>query len=635
MSLFGSTRVPGRRRSARRLIHASVLVAVISLLAAACGSSGGSGGSGASAFTTTASWGPSSWSYSPFSANLGVYFSAFGVQLPLAVDEKTSNQTEMFASVPQLMTGMSVTPNNVATVHLVPGAKFSDGEPADATSVIDTILLRLVQQNPVYEDDIENVSSPNPTTVVITFTPGTAKVNVRGLTTNMIPQPPGQYKQFLPTGIEPTLLAYSKLIQNPKTEASAQSSPLFAKIEPYTKKLLTYSPRKLIGDGPFMVSGANTSQITEVKSPTFFGAAKVHVQKITLLNTASSSSNVYAQIYSHDIDWYGQATPSATELRQTKATSGEHLISIPDDQTEDLLINNKAYPFTLTPVRQALAYLINRQSLTQTEDGGTLTANAPSALPDGLGKVLNDIWLTQAQRAQLNPYNYSPSRATSLLESAGFKMSGGHWLMPNGKPFTTTVIAPVAPSNAVLSAQDIAAQLTHFGISATASTVPGASYQDQYEKGDFQLAWQNGIDGNLEPICGVATSGLGEPVNYTYGSNGKVIQGQPGIGFGPGYDVPGLGNVQVSQTSTTECQQIQAGPHMAALTWDWAQVINRAVPFVNFADDDALDVYSTSHYTDWPPASSILWQYTGLASANPYQPALVLMMEDGYIRPGS
>jgi peptide/nickel transport system substrate-binding protein len=533
------------------------------------------------------------------------------------------------------MTSMSVTSNNVATIHLVPGAKYSDGEPVDAADVIGTILLRLVQQNPVYEDDIENVTSPNSTTVVVTFTSSTANVNVRGLIANMIPQPLSEYRQFLPAGIESTLLAYNKLVQNPKTEASAQSSPLFAKIEPYTEKLLTYSPGKLIGDGPFMVTGANTSTITEVKSPTYFGASKVHVQNVTLLNTASSASSVYAQLYSQDIDWYGDATPSATEYRQLKATSDVHVYSIPDDQTEDLLINNKAYPFTLTPVRQALAYLINRQTLTQTEDGGTLTASKPSTLPDGLGTVLDGIWLTPSQRAQLNPYDYSQSKAAALLESAGFKKSGGHWLMPNGKPFTTQVIAPTSPQNAVLAAQDIAAQLTAFGITATASTLPGASYQDQYQKGDFQLAWQNGINGNLEPICGIATSGLGEPANYTYGSNGKVIPSQPGIGFGPSYDVPGLGNVQVSQTSTTECQQVQAGPHMAALAWDWAQVVNKAVPFINFADDEALSVYSTARYTDWPPASSILWQYTDLASSNPYQPGLLVMIEDGYIRPGS
>jgi peptide/nickel transport system substrate-binding protein len=622
---------------ARRIAGATALVTGVGLLAAACTTPATSGGSGASgpAFSTTASWGPSSWTYSPFSTGLGTYFSAFGVQLPLGIDEKTANQTEMFSTVPQLMTSLSVSPNNVATIHLVPGAKFADGEPVNAANIIDNVLLHLVQQNFQYEDQIENVSSPNPTTVVMDFTPATANVNVRGLITNMIPQPISQYKQFLPAGIEPTLLAYSKLVRDPKTTATAQSSPLFAKIEPYTQKLVDYSPKNLLGDGPFMVTGANTSSITEVKSPTYFGAAKVHVRSVTLLNTASSGSSVFAQLFSHDIDWYGDATPSATELRQLKSTNDLSVASIPSDQIENLLINNQAYPFTLTPVRQALAYLINRQTLTQTEDGGSLTASEPSTLPDGLGSVLDGIWLTPSQRAQLNKYPYSPSKATALLRAAGFKKSGGKWIMPDGKPFITQVLAPTAPASAVLAAQAAAAQLTAFGIPATASTAPSAGYQNQYQRGDFQLAWQYGVNGNLEPICGVATSGLGSPINYTYGTNNKDIPGQPGIGFGASYDAPGLGKVAVSQTADLQCQDTTAGPQMATYTWDWAQVVNTAVPFLDFADDAALNVYSTAHYTNWPPASSALWQYSGLASTNPWQPALVLMMEDGYISPGS
>jgi peptide/nickel transport system substrate-binding protein len=629
-------RHPSAGRSIGRISAAVVLATSTGLLAAACSSSPSSSGSSsanAPAFTTTASWGPTSWSYSPFSTGLGAPFTAFGVQLPLAINEKTANQVQMFASLPQLMTSMTVSPSNLVVVHLVPGAKFSDGEPMDATAVVDTFLLDLVQQSTVVEDNVENISAPNSTTVDIQFTPQTANVNVRGMTTNTIPQPPDEYKQFLPASLIPTLWAYNKLVQNPKTLATAQSSPEYAKIEPYTAKLIDYTPKTLIGDGPFMVTGVNTSSITEVKSPTYFGASKVHVQKVTLLNTDSSGSSVFADLFSHDLDWDGNSKPSTTELHQLKSTSDLNVVTEPADQTEELLINNQSYPFTLTPVRQALAYLINRQTLTETEDGGSLTSNAPSTLPDGLGSMEGGIWLTAAQQAQLNPYNYSPSKATSLLQAAGFKKSGGKWIMPDGKPFTTTVIAPATPANAVVAVQDIAAQLSAFGIPATASSVTPAGYQTQFQKGDFQLAWESGVDGNLEPVCGVASGGLGSSANYEFGSNGADIPGEPGIGFGNGFNVPGLGKVDVSQAVISECQQTQAGPLLAALAWDWAQVVDTQVPFLDYADDQAINVYSTANYTNWPPASSPLWAYSGLASNDQW--ALLLMIEDGYISPAS
>jgi peptide/nickel transport system substrate-binding protein len=627
------TRQHHRRHRARyhsisRFARAAVAVTCAGLLAAACSSSANSSsGANAPAFTTTATWGPTSWTYNPSGTG---HYDGFGVLLPLALVEKTANQDEMFQLIPQLMTSYSLASNNVLTLHLVKGAKFSNGEPVDATDVVDTIMLSLVDEGFVQENDIENVTAPNSTTVVITYTPKTANINARGVIAGLTPLPMAQYGQFLPPGMEQTLLAYNKLIQNPKTAATAESSPLYTKIAADNKKLVAYSPTKLIGDGPFMVTGANTSSITEVKSPTYFGASNVHVDKLTLLNTVSSSS-VYAQLFSHDIDWNGDATPSSTELSQAKATSDMNDVSVNDDVTENMLFNNKAYPFTLTPVRQAIAYLLNRTTLAETEDGGTLTDNQPDSLPDGLGPLLNGIWLSASQRSQLNPYTHSPSEATTLLESAGFKKAGGHWMMPNGQQFKTQVIAPSTPGNAALAATETAAELTAFGISATASAVPTASYQTQYEKGDFQIAWTTGVDSNLEPVCGIASGGLGAPTNYTFGSNGAVTAGEPGIGFGPTYNVPGQGVVPVSQTIDAECQDTNAGPELAASAWDWAQVANKEVPFLSYADDDAVNFYSTDHYTNWPPASSWLWQESGIYATS----ALELMIENGYISPKS
>jgi peptide/nickel transport system substrate-binding protein len=550
------------------------------------------------------------------------------VLLPLAFVEKTSNQVKMFQLIPQLMASYSLSASNVMTIHLVSGAKFSDGEPVNATDVADSILISMVAgQSLPY---IENVTAPNPTTVVVDFTPQTASINSRGMVAGggFMPLPMSQYKQFLPAGMAQNVLAYAKLLQNPKTTATALSSPAYQKVAADQKKLQAYSPSKLIGDGPFMLTGINTSTVSEVKSPTYYGASHVHIGKLTLLNTISSSS-VYPQLYSHDIDWYGAATPSSTELGSAKAASGLNEITVNNDVVENMLFNNKSYPFTLTPVRQALAYLINRNTLAETEDGGTLTYNAPDTLPDGLGPLLGGIWLTAAQRAQLNPYAYDPSKATSLLTSAGFTKTGGHWMMPNGQQFKAQVIAPATPANAALFATETASELSAFGITATASTVPVASYQPQYEKGDFQIAWATGVNANLEPVCGIANGGLGSPWNYSFGANLAITPGMPGIGFGPNFNVPGHGVIPVSQTIVSECQTTNAGPELAARAWDWAQVVNQQVPFLSFADDEAVNFYSSSRYTSWPPASSWLWQESGMFPSQ----ALQMMIENGYISP--
>lgn len=635
-----------RRGLAGRWIRASAVGASLALLAAACGSAssgaakGTSRGSNANvtnskAFVTTASWGPTSWSYNPYA--LSGAFLGFGVQLPLAIPEKSDNETKMFSLVKQLMSSYTVTklPNggHMETLHLVKGAKFSNGEPVDSTDVMDSILLMGVDQEYIFDQDVTGVSAPNATTVDFSFGPHVYSTTYRGWLAGFYVVPMSQYGQFLPKGIESTLLAYNKLVQNPATAATATKSAAYKTINALTKKLQAYNPKTLIGDGPFELTGAATATATEVKSPTYFGAKNVHVEKLELVNTVSSPT-VYPLLYSHDIDWY-RGTPSTTELSSWKATSGAHTDYSYADLTENLLFNDKRYPFTLTPVRQALAYVINRKTLVETEDGGAEVGSLPTTHPDGLGIVENHVWLSPSQRASLIEYNYDPSKATKLLDHAGFKKVAGQWIMPNGKQFTTSVTGSAGngPSgqNEVLFSKEVAAMLTSFGIKTSASAVPATSYTAITAKGQFQIAWAEGVGTNLDPICGVETGGLGGPTNYAFGSNGAFTAGEPGIGFGPTANVPGIGTVKVSQTVTKECQSTPSGARMGALAWDWARLVNEEVPFLTYANDRTVILYSSHSYSDYPPANSWLWSEAGIFPTQ----ALYLMIENGYIRPAS
>lgn len=603
------------------------------LLAAACGApapnaqaSPGGSAARAPAFETTATWGPASWTYNKFGTG---YFGGFGVQLPLGIPEKTKNRIEMFNIIPQLYRSFSEGTNTI-TVHLIPGERFSDGEPLNAQDVVDTILLSGVQQSYTFDVDVTGASAPNPTTVVIDFLPNVPSIIKRGWMLGVTPLPMSQYGQFLPAGMEQDVWAYNKLLQNTSTAPTAQSSAAYKAIEADFTKLEHYQPKKLIGDGPFMLTGASTGSAVEVRSPTYFDAARVHVQKLTLLNTATSSANVYPLLYSGDVDWYGPATPSAPEYEQWQGTAGAHSESVNGDVTQDIVFNNQRYPFTLQKVRQAMAYLIDRRSLLESEDGGRLIGNRPDQVPDGLGGLLNSIWLSPAQLAQLNRYQYSPSRATGLLESAGFHKSGGHWIMPNGQPFATTVISSASspPPSGPLFAKQVASVLTNFGIQATANAVNASGYAAQISKGQFDIAQETGVGTNLAPLCGLASSGLGAPINYSFSSNGAFTSGEPGIGFGPTRDIPGIGTVQVSQTADYECQHIGAGPRAAALSWDWARVVNSQVPFLTYGDDYSLIMYSGSHYS-WPAPSNSLWQEAGIYTTQ----TLMIMIERGLVSP--
>ena len=609
------------------------MLACAALLAAACDSgnqsssaSSSNGAAGGHPFVTTASWGPASWSFNQHGTG---YFAGFGVQLPLGIPQKTTNRVQMFNIIPQLYTSFSEGKNSV-TVHLIPGAKFSNGDPVDAQDVVRSILLDGVAQSGTFESDVTNAVAVNSTTVEIDFLPNVPSIIKRGWMLGVVPLPMSQFGQFLPAGMEQDVWTYNKLLQNPATASTALSSSAYKAIEADFVNLQHFQPKTLIGDGPFMLTGISTGSAVEVKSPTYFDASKVHVQKLNLINTVSSTATVYPMLFSNDLDFYGPASPSTPEYEHWQATPGAHSQSVNQDRTEELLFNNKKYPFTLMPVRQAIAYLINRKTLLESEDGGRLIGNQPEQVPDGLGGVLNSIWLSPAQLHSLNPYNYGPTKATQLLESAGFHKSGSQWIMPNGEPFTTTVISSSAspPPNGPLFVKQLASVLSNFGIQTTASTVPSSSYTNQIHKGQFDLAQEEGVNGNLAPLCGLAGSGLGAPINYSHSSTGAFTAGEPGIGFGPNYDLPGVGNVPVSPTIDYQCQHTAAGPPAATLSWEWAQVVNSQLPFLTYSDIESVILYSSSRYS-WPAPSNQLWQEAGIYTTQ----ALMIMIEQGGVRP--
>ena len=580
---------------------------------------------GSPTFTTTASWGPTSWTYNFFGTGR---FAGYGTILSMgfphtaATKQYAGGNHDVFYIIPQLYTSYTATTSKV-TLHLIPNVKFSDGEKMDAQDVVNTILLGgLNPANVAFNTDVTNATVINPTTVEIDFVPG--KVNL-GWMLAIDPLPMSQYGQFLSADLDQDIWSYAHLVQDPSTTATAPSSAAYKAIYADYTNMLHYQPKEVIGDGPFMLTGVSTGSAVEVKSPTYFGASKVKVQKVNIINTVSGG-NVYPLLFSQNVDWYANAAPSATEYDQWLATSGAHTRTTSADQVEEVLFNNKVYPFTLRPVRQAIAYMVNRTTLLKEEDGGKLVGNQPDQIPDGLGGFLNNLWISPAHLKQLNQYKYSPSKATQLLESAGFHKPGQQWIMPNGQPFTTTVIASSTGAGP-LFAKELASILTNFGVQATASTVNSTSYQNRITKGQFDLAWwPTGVHGNLGPMCGFLTDGLGQPLNYTFQTTGAYSAGEPGIGFGPTYNVPDLGTVQVSQTITDECQN--AGTKAAALAWDWARVVNSELPFLPYGDTYNVILYSGAHFT-WPAASNPIWQETGLYPSQ----AMLLMIERGMIRP--
>lgn len=614
------SRVTSRRSPWWRAV-AAVIAAACCVLAACTGNSG-SGGKSASApaFGATAAWNET-WSKNPFNPNFFTQIAAQWAQLPMGYALQSKDRVLMFSIMPELMSSYTVDKNNLATVHIKPNLKFSDGSKLDATDVYDSMLLREVYQLG-YDINIQSIKVANPTTIKIQYYKGSAAA--RGSIIAITPVPMSVYGKFVVPGLYQAWATYGKLYRSAGPDKAATSAA-YKTIKSDYDKLTKFEPKKFVGDGPFTIQNVTTAQATLVKNNNFYAASKVGIPKVTLTNS-TTTSNIFPLLFSHNLDLYAGAETSATILNRWKSTPDAQQVTVGWDRTEEIDFNNKQYPLTMSAARQALAHVIDRKKLVETEVGGT-SVNKPTTYPDGLSSLLNQTWLSQSQLAGLDQYKLDTGKATQLLTAAGFKKTGGQWIMPNGKPWTADVIAPSTPSTAMLAAKEVAAELSGFGIKATASSVDPTGYIDRQAKGDFSLAYQTGVNGNLSPICGIASGGLGNPNNYSYTGDQS---GDPGIGFGPKLTVPGIGkNINISQTIVQQCQYTKSGPVMAQQAAAWASLVNEQLPYLTYSDQYLLAEYSTEHYTKWPAADSKYWQE---ATINMNQ-ALTWMIEDGYIQP--
>jgi peptide/nickel transport system substrate-binding protein len=633
MSVFASERASMRSSTRRRVLApAAALAGSLALAAGTCSITAGASQASATPqpavshpaqsgqpFVSSATW-DDNFSLNFFSPDYYASVAQSYAMLPLFVPEASKVREQMFTLIPQLGTSYSISSSNVETIHLQPNAKWQDGTAVTSQDVVDFMILEAVDDFPIWPD-VDNVQTPNAHTVKITFYPNIPNTITRGWLAAITALPNSVYGRFMVSGLEQAAITYSHLLRtDPKAAPSSKAESLLKSVLP---KLQAFAPTTLVGDGPFQIVATTSAQAQLNKWAGFYDARNVHVPSITIINSADPST-IYPMLFSHRLDWYAGGAP-ATILDQWKRTSDAHVETAPNDIQYILYFNNKRYPFDELAVRQAIAYVINRQTLLNEQDGGHSLSSVVQ-YPDGLTSSVEPAWITPAQLSTLNPYNYDPAKATSLLKGAGFKLANGQWTMPNGKAFTAHLIAPSVPPAALVAAQVAASMLSKFGIKATSTVVDQSGYDAQVEQGNFDIEWNTGMGGNLSPTCGISTD-LATPPNA---GAPPLYTNDPGIGV-QSANVPGLGHVSnvVQTLGYDDCQEVGATPQMASLTWDWARFVNAQLPFLSYADNNLVDYYSSAHYSDWPPASSSLWPETGLYTTD----ALVIMIEDGYIRP--
>jgi peptide/nickel transport system substrate-binding protein len=226
-----------------------------------------------------------------------------------------------------------------------------------------------------------------------------------------------------------------------------------------------------IGTGPFRFSSyAPGDRLQLARNDSYWGDP-VKLDGVTF-TFVKESTVALTNLQGGQAQWTDNLPPQ--QVGALKGGKDLTVQTVPSNDYWDLAPNEKRKPFDDPRVRQALAYGIDRDQVTQAATFGLATVNQ-TAVPKGSAYYLD-----------YSPYKRDVGKAKSLLAAAGVKGRLPMDLMvTNEYPETVT------------AAQVMQSELKDIGVDVKVRTLDFAAWLDQEGKGSFDtfmLGWLGNID---------------------------------------------------------------------------------------------------------------------------------------------
>jgi peptide/nickel transport system substrate-binding protein len=356
---------------------------------------------------------------------------------------------------------------NILTIHLRKGLKWSDGSNVIAKDLVGTYNLYWAQKNAAWTflKDIVAVDDYTVEFQISKPSPRVLRLILRGYQ----PAPYSQYGKWMDEA--------AKMRADGKANDSDEAKAL-------VNDLLAFKPETIVAYGPFIIDPATVTeaQLELPKNPTGYNADKIDIKKILVYygETAAALPLVLA----NDVD-YSTHSYSASDVESIKAIPNLSILSGPTGTGPGLWFNQKYAPLDKKEVRQAFAYIIDRQ-----ENGQVSLGNAGRGIKyeAGFTDIQVESWLTPETIDKLNPYNKDWAKAEELLTSVGFKKGAdGKWVDAKGVALAFELSVPSDYADWLGSADNAAQQLKDFGINATVRGYPSSERPTVQKEGKYQI----------------------------------------------------------------------------------------------------------------------------------------------------
>jgi peptide/nickel transport system substrate-binding protein len=355
------------------------------------------------------------------------------------------------------------------------------------------------------------------------------------------------------------------------------------------KSLHTYADSKPVGTGPYEVSNCSPQNIKYLRNPSYWKSTASHpVPMIKEIDYPAFLSNTPANLFlsQGQAQWGGQYVPNIKSFYVAKDPAHRHIWFPP--VLNVALVPNLDNPLLgKLPVRQAIAYALNKSAISRLGEGG-------EQQPANQTGVITPTFQSWVDTTIAQP-TYDPAKAQQILTSAGYKKgSDGIFRSPSGQPLSFTSKTISGYSDWDSSLQIITQQLKAVGIGVTVQDENSTPYTSDIQNGHFQLAYA----GSGGPA---ASPG---PSPY-YELRGWLFSGNIGSTNYSRYKSAAADALFNKYPAASQPQQVQIIHQIQKLMAD-------EVPFIPTTEGVDWYQYDTSHIGGWPTQSN---QY---AQPSPY-----------------
>ena len=419
----------------------------LTAVSSATSASGASSSSGSSVLTISNESGEL-WpcAFSPFNSAVEGETVGFVYEPLVFVDSLESGKT-----TPWLASSFAWSDaNKVLTFTIRKGVKWSDGKPMTAADVVFT--FNLLKKNPAL--DLTAVWSvlrsvvQSGDNVVLTF--------------------------------KTTAVPYFYYVAD---QVSIVPEHIWASL----KSPVTYADATPIGTGPYVVSKCSGQNITYTANPTYWQPG---LPKVKTIEYPAFTSNDPAneELATGEAQLGAQFIPNIKAFYTSK--SPDYHYWFPPIANVDMFINQTVSPLNQLPVRQAMAYAVNRPRVSLIGEYGY----EPPSNQTSIVTPTFSAWLDRPLLAKYN-YGYNPAKAMSILKAAGYKKGSNGVFAKDGKQLSFTIINIGGNSDWVAAVQVVQSELAAVGIKISPDNLSGTDFDNDLYTGNYQLAYQNEVGG--------------------------------------------------------------------------------------------------------------------------------------------